>query len=116
MHRQQNNSDCGIYAAAFATSLAVGNDPLSIRYECNIRSHLANCLEVGQQTPFGNKIIQARLPRIVHSKNVDIYCECRGTDDGSLMVQCDTCKKWFHMQCVNDNKNTTTEWFCRQCL
>lgn len=28
------------------------------------------------------------------------YCLCRGPNDGSFMVGCDTCEEWFHGACV----------------
>lgn len=31
-----------------------------------------------------------------------IFCICKGIDDGvTPMLQCDTCKDWFHFTCVN---------------
>lgn len=31
-----------------------------------------------------------------------IFCICKGVDDGvTPMLQCDTCKDWFHFGCVN---------------
>jgi hypothetical protein len=29
------------------------------------------------------------------------YCICRGANDGTWMVGCDTCDDWFHGRCVN---------------
>lgn len=29
-----------------------------------------------------------------------VYCLCRKPDDGSLMVECGGCAKWFHTRCV----------------
>ncbi|CAN0038377.1 unnamed protein product [Choristocarpus tenellus] len=29
------------------------------------------------------------------------YCLCRGPNDGSFMVGCDSCEEWFHGACVN---------------
>ena len=30
----------------------------------------------------------------------DLYCFCKGPDDGSFMIQCDGCDEWFHGNCV----------------
>lgn len=30
----------------------------------------------------------------------DVYCLCRGPDDGSVMLCCDMCDEWFHCRCV----------------
>eukprot|EP01084_Bolivina_argentea_P263828 446700_1 len=32
--------------------------------------------------------------------NEELYCICRGPDDGRLMIQCDGCDEWFHYDCV----------------
>ena len=29
-----------------------------------------------------------------------VYCMCRGIDDGSFMIACDVCEEWFHGKCV----------------
>lgn len=26
----------------------------------------------------------------------DLFCICKKPDDGSLMIQCDTCDNWYH--------------------
>lgn len=35
------------------------------------------------------------------------YCLCRGPNDGSFMVGCDTCEEWFHGACVKLKVSTT---------
>jgi hypothetical protein len=32
-------------------------------------------------------------------------CVCNGGDDGRSMVQCESCNKWLHMDCVGLNSN-----------
>lgn len=34
---------------------------------------------------------------------VAAFCICREPDDGSLMVECDVCRNWFHARCVGIN-------------
>lgn len=31
----------------------------------------------------------------------EVYCICRGVDDGSMMLCCDMCDEWFHCRCVD---------------
>ena len=33
-------------------------------------------------------------------QNEQVYCMCRGIDDGSFMIACDVCEEWFHGKCV----------------
>ena len=37
------------------------------------------------------------------SSPVASFCICREPDDGSLMVECDVCRNWFHARCVGIN-------------
>ena len=45
--------DCGLFAIAFATELAYGNDPVRVSYvQSAMRDHLLLCLEQGKMEPF----------------------------------------------------------------
>jgi hypothetical protein len=45
-----------------------------------------------------------------------IYCHCRGVDDGEFMVSCDICQEWFHGSCVSVNEEDEVDVFlCKQC-
>ena len=53
VEQQTNNSDCGVYAIAYATSLCFSEDISCIQYcVSKMRSHLVSCLEDGQMSPF----------------------------------------------------------------
>lgn len=49
------------------------------------------------------------------------HCLCKGVDDGSLMVQCDTCKIWYHERCLISLKmqrparGSKDPWTCAVC-
>ena len=46
------------------------------------------------------------------------YCLCNKEDDGSFMVQCDPCKEWYHLNCVNITKTqakTLQTYICPNC-
>ncbi|EJS44198.1 ecm5p [Saccharomyces arboricola H-6] len=32
------------------------------------------------------------------------YCFCRKIEEGLAMVECEICKEWYHIQCINDGK------------
>ncbi|KAJ3388332.1 PHD finger protein 3 [Entophlyctis sp. JEL0112] len=36
-----------------------------------------------------------------NEKGERVYCICRDIDNGKFMIQCDSCKDWYHGACVN---------------
>lgn len=46
VQQQTNDSDCGVFAIAFAVSLALGTDPMHVTFDVQrMRLHLAACLK-----------------------------------------------------------------------
>lgn len=43
---------------------------------------------------------------------------CGGPDDGDLMVECDTCKEWYHLSCTDLKKSPEDDenWECEICI
>lgn len=43
---------------------------------------------------------------------------CGGPDDGDLMVECDTCKEWYHLNCTDLKKPPEDDenWECEICI
>ena len=53
VQQQKNGSDCGVFAAAFATCLAHGTLPQTVQFDvCKMRSHLYHSLKNGQLQMF----------------------------------------------------------------
>ncbi|XP_050713450.1 uncharacterized protein LOC126996730 isoform X3 [Eriocheir sinensis] len=53
VQRQRDGYSCGLFALAFAFSIAHGQDPCRLRYvRARMASHLLSCLERGTVTPF----------------------------------------------------------------
>ncbi|KAL0237762.1 hypothetical protein GEMRC1_012236 [Eukaryota sp. GEM-RC1] len=51
-------------------------------------------------------------------KKEEVYCTCRRPFFG-VMVCCDVCDEWFHIECVGlseDDANKADEWECKMCL
>ena len=47
-----------------------------------------------------------------------IACVCNGGDDGRLLIQCDTCLSWYHVECVGITDEEAEEmptYMCKQC-
>ncbi|KAG0223768.1 hypothetical protein BGX31_008342 [Mortierella sp. GBA43] len=46
-----------------------------------------------------------------------IMCLCGSKEDEGAMIQCDKCKVWLHMECVNlSEEDVPEEYFCPMCL
>ena len=97
--KQPNGHDCGLYSIAFAT-LLFGEDPAEVKYETGLGQHFRHCVDQGQISPFPSLVVY-RQPPVITEVESYIYCHCRCPDDGSLMVQCEECQKWFHAECEN---------------
>ena len=86
-----------------------------------MRSHLFACLEARQMTPFPHKRLQADQGNLVKSHDdFEVYCHCRMPQLKTvLMIECNKCKKWFHVPCENVPHHAVmdpkTEWYCRCC-
>ena len=99
--KQAEFDDCGLFAAAYCTTLAYSQNPNSYVYDQSaMRKHLINCLEAQHIEPF--PIIRERRIGTANIIPIEVFCYCRNTDDGTPMVRirCDGCKEWFHLSCV----------------
>lgn len=123
--RQENGFDCGVFAAAFATSLAFGLDPSKTVYDASlIRRHLTNCLRKGILQPFPttDAVRSARSTREKVSM-CPVFCHCRRTGytnstDKFKMANCISCEGRFHKMCETSfpaTKSATKEWTCKIC-
>lgn len=51
--KQKGSKDCGLFAIAFATALAYGQNPSKLKYDqSSMRSHLVRCFHQGKLVPF----------------------------------------------------------------
>ena len=127
--QQQNNGvDCGPFAAAFATSLAFGQDPSKVQYDAaKLRSHLLKCLKNKEMEPFPT--IDSKEPYLkcpFRTATVELFCSCRmpykrPTRKDFEMAECSKCGYWFHRGCENipdwvfEASFTDKEWLCSSC-
>ena len=91
--------DCSLYAIAYITSLAYGNDPSTLVF-CQelLRAHFIKCLQQKLLTKFPAK--QKRRPKPPKLYEILLYCTCRMPDDGKKMVFCEECDEWSHAKCL----------------
>ena len=70
----QRGVDCGLFAIAFATDIAEGNDPSFISYNQDLmREHLLHCLERQRFTPFPRQQKPAWFSR-GHDVHIYVFC------------------------------------------
>ncbi|KAJ3243573.1 Transcription factor bye1 [Chytriomyces hyalinus] len=65
------------------------------------------------------KRLVRELKQPYNEKGERVYCICRGVDDGKFMIQCDTCKDWYHGACVDISERqgrAITRYDCLQCV
>ena len=119
VQQQRDGSSCGLFALAFAHTLAEGKDPSKVVYPdgTKLRSHLLQCILREEITTFH---IGPSLDNPVPAfKSIfKIYCSCRLQDHGDDMVLCDTCKEWYHFTCVGIQPGTKlgAKWHCDNCF
>ena len=128
--RQASGSnDCGLFAIAFATSLAFSEDPSTRLYDSvACRKHLKKCFEENNLTVLpSRKKIKRVNDQKTRPKIIAVYCHCRRTDneyarmrasdpDSSWeMIQCGKCSEHFHRMCEDYTENPKLDWFCRSC-
>ena len=104
VQKQDGDSDCGLFAIAFATSLCAGNNPAEYAYiQDKLRNHLRQCLENRKVTEFPSQ------PRKIKQL-------CNPVRN---MVQCDQCQEWFHDECVTVpdvvRNGDNISWLCKAC-
>ena len=120
MQLQRGGSDCGLFAIASATAICNGQSPENIQFDqSQMRPHLLKCLEDKLLMPFPSTIAPRRRPRITSCERIHVYCTCRLPDEGRKMVQCTSCTRWYHCDCMKIStkrmksiENSNRPWYC----
>ena len=125
IQQQLGWTDCGLFAVAVVTAIAIGSDPVYLTWiQGNMRAHMIQCIETEVITPFPSITRGKRTGEIPnpHKYVIDCICHCNlpefaYTEDGSAyVVQCDICKFWYHNQCYNLPNTSLSEYFsCNNC-
>lgn len=77
VQRQQIGSvDCGVFAIAFAASLANGEDPIQLRYTSDMCKYLKECFDSKTISPFTSNVFLGHR-KISQTDTVDVFCNCR---------------------------------------
>ena len=106
VHLQKGGDDCGLFAIAMATTLCNGGNPVDMVYDQGkMRDHLITAFKRNQLLPFPSSTRKRRGRQVIQMEELPVFCVCRMPDDGRLMIECSTCKKWYHNNCVHISKN-----------
>jgi hypothetical protein len=64
----------------------------------------------------GTKIKVSAEPATKMMRKQRAYCMCNSSNDptGEGMIQCGTCKKWYHFGCLRKVKTDVSEWVGRK--
>ena len=89
VQQQRNSVDCGLFAIAFATSLAFGGNPCDVAYDQKLmRKHFLDCLKKEEMMPFpecsNSKTRTIECPRKYLA--IELFCEGREPYDPTLKI------------------------------
>lgn len=117
VQQQTDSYSCGLFALAYACTLAEGNDPCRTIYpshQMELASHFCKCLQKHNITSFQ---LERNLyqPGPFMKKVLKVYCLCRLPDSGDSMILCQTCREWFHYTCVAITKAPKGPYNCSKC-
>ena len=106
MQQQTNCVHCGLFAIAFATSLAHNEN--RVRRVCGttrLRQHLVSCLEAGKMSVIQSHSTNERKDFKATLNAIEIYCSCRilydNTSEADDMIECNKFCEWYHGSCKN---------------
>ena len=93
---QAGTYDCGLFAVAFATVLALGRQPEEFQFsQQEMRKHLYQCFEKQKMEMCRKR--RSKKSMVKSMQKVPLFCNCRMPEMGERMIECTTCKQWFHV-------------------
>ena len=111
VQKQDGGQDCGLFAIAFAFTLANGLQPHNLSFaQSKMRPHLAQCLKRGYFTDFPITRTN-RTKEKFEVYEFKVVCYCRSIENGK-MIKCYNCKEWFHSDCVGLDV-AEKKWLCK---
>ncbi|XP_053382469.1 uncharacterized protein LOC128549555 [Mercenaria mercenaria] len=124
IQRQENSSDCGVFAVAYLTELLMTNftvDVSTIRFDISkMRAHLYECISKCSFSAFPKINKMPKMPcKDARVQTVRLYCTRKLPDIVEDMVKCDNKKcrhKWYHKKCVGFVETVRGKtWLCHFC-
>ena len=115
MATQKGSSDCGLYAIAVSTALANDIDPVTLVYhQDDMRAHFGYCLEKKKMEVFTVLKTRRITNHIVYTVMIYLCPICQKCDNGTRMVQCEVCNRWYHDSCI-PKYDEEKDWYCSTC-
>ena len=117
---QSGSSDCGLFALAFATALANGVNPFVLFFDqSKMRNHFQKAIDTGMLSMFPI-LKERRIPKICKAEYmIKVYCSCRMPEMNVNMIQCSSCREWFHIGTCSTVQSSalakSAKWFCSDC-
>ena len=116
---QNGTSDCGLFALAFASVIAKGDDPSKYTFDQSaMRRHILSCIINKKFTDFPTRRIGRGITKHITTFKFKVHCKCRMPElPGDKMIQCN---EWFHVGlCVNVPDKflhqKSLPWYCDSC-
>ena len=117
---QTGDHDCGLFAVAYATEIASGGDPTTIKYDQKaLRGHFESCLTNQKMTPFPGSGHNNRKAIISDQTEICLACHLPFRDGTDIM--CNNCNVRYHISCENvsdavcSRNKTHQDWKCSNC-
>ena len=119
VQQQDRSEDCGLFAIAFAAMLSFNQDPVqAVINQSVMRRELLESFEEMNMKRFVTNVVtvdeKKKKAKALHRWTRELHCICRMPDDGSNMVACSKCKKWYHEECLQGDCRRN-DWLCREC-
>lgn len=123
--QQRGRTDCGLFAAAFATALCLGEQPHLVHYvQSKMRAHLVQCFQSLNMNSFpqGRATATAGLATGRHVKSwrevVRYICICRKPwlPPYEPVVVCCKCNMKYHLSCIGRKNTRSKSWICHECM
>ena len=120
---QSGTSECGVFAIAFATALAYGENPTQYLFDqSEMRSHLTTCLERGQMTMFPfkklRKVKKQSRPWKKYIYTVPAACLIYRTQNGLSAPNARSGIMLHHVLLYIPKTafKSKVPWFCLKCM
>ena len=121
VQQQDRTEDCRLFAIAFAAMLASkksNQDPVqAVINQSVMRRELLESFQEMDMKQFVSNVVtvdKKKKAKALHRWTPKLHCICHMPDDGSNMVACSKCKKWYHEECLQSDCRRK-DWLCREC-
>ena len=104
VQQEDRSEDCGLIAIAFAAMVPFNQDPVQAVINQSVMhlELLESFQEMNMKRFVTNVVIvvEKKKRKAPYRWTHELHCICRMPDDGSNMVACSKCKKWYHEECL----------------